>query len=54
MTTYITYVIVIDFEYKELDPDGYFTNEEKIAKDVVFRPVNNDHYGDRLIQWCKT
>ena len=47
------YYIVTGSEYRELDQDGYFTNDEKIAKDVVFRPVNNYHYEDRLIQWCK-
>lgn len=39
-------------EFKKLDTDGYFTNEYSIAKDLMFRNIDNYHYETRLIDWC--
>jgi len=48
------FYILPEREFKHLDPDGYFTNEFGIAKDVAFRPKDDFHYEARLISWCNS
>lgn len=47
------YYIDTGKEFKDVNHEGYFTNELNIAKDLVFRPKNNFHYETPLIEWCK-
>lgn len=48
------FYIVTGTEYKELNPNGYFTNERLNAQKLVFRPINDYHYEERLISWCQS
>lgn len=43
------FYIVSGTEYKELDPSGYFTNDQAIAQNVAFRPISNYHYETSLV-----
>lgn len=42
-----------DKTYLKLPPNGFFTNEESIAKDLAFRPPSNQHYETTVINWCR-
>ena len=46
------FYILPEREFKQLDSEGYFTNEFRIAKDLAFRSKEDFHYEARLIHWC--